>query len=219
MKKILVTFIIFISAACAFTQESNFGNWLIYIGSKKINSKLNLHHEIQHRNYNALGDLEQLLIRTGLGYNFSENNNNLLFGYGFIASENYNLSGEKVGLKEHRIFQQFVTKQNSGRFFWSHRYRFEQRFIEDNYKMRLRYFLNLRIPLNAASIGPGAFYVSAYDEIFMDVNKATAFDRNRLYGGVGYQVNKSLKLEMGYMNQFFSSFNRDQFNIFLFSKF
>ena len=219
MKKILVTFIIFISVSSAFAQESNFGNWLIYIGSKKINSKLNLHHEIQHRNYNALGDLEQLLIRTGLGYNFSENNNNLLFGYGFIASEIYNLSGEKVGLKEHRIFQQFVTKQNSGRFFWSHRYRFEQRFIEDNYKMRLRYFLNLRIPLNAASIGPGAFYVSAYDEIFMDVNKATAFDRNRLYGGVGYQVNKSLKLEMGYMNQFFSSFNRDQFNIFLFSKF
>lgn len=53
----------------------------------------------------------------------------------------------------------------------------------------------------------------------MDVNKDTAFDRNRLYGGVGYQVNKSLKLEMGYMNQFFSSFNRDQFNLFLFSKF
>ena len=85
--------------------------------------------------------------------------------------------------------------------------------------MRLRYFLNLRIPLNTTSIGPGSIYVSAYDEIFMDVNKDTAFDRNRLYGGVGYQVNKSLKLEMGYMNQFFSSFNRDQFNIFLFSKF
>ncbi len=219
MKKVLIIFIVLISASSAFAQESNLGNWLIYIGSKKINSKLNLHHEIQHRNYNALGDLEQLLIRTGLGYNLSENNNNLLFGYGFIASENYNVSGEKIGLKEHRIFQQFVTKQNAGRFFWSHRYRFEQRFIEDNYRMRLRYFLNLRIPLNTTSIEPGSIYVSAYDEIFMDVNKDTAFDRNRLYGGVGYQVNKSLKLEMGYMNQFFSSFNRDQFNIFLFSKF
>ena len=62
MKKVLIIFIVLISASSAFAQESNFGNWLIYIGSKKINSKLNLHHEIQQRNYNALGDLEQLLI-------------------------------------------------------------------------------------------------------------------------------------------------------------
>ncbi len=70
-------------------QDSDFGNWLIYIGSKKLNSKWNLHHEIQYRNYNAIGDLEQLLLRTGIGYNLTENNNNLLLGYGFIASENY----------------------------------------------------------------------------------------------------------------------------------
>ena len=49
-------------------QESDFGNWLIYIGSKKINSKWNIHHEVQFRNYNAISDLEQLLLRTGLGY-------------------------------------------------------------------------------------------------------------------------------------------------------
>ena len=48
-------------------QESNLGNWLIYIGNKKLNEKWNLHHEIQYRNYDAIGDLEQLLLRTGLG--------------------------------------------------------------------------------------------------------------------------------------------------------
>lgn len=219
MKNILIIFIIFISTSNSFAQESNFGNWLIYIGSKKVNSKVNIHHEIQHRNYNALGDLEQLLIRTGLGYNLSEKNNNILLGYGYIASDNYNEFGEKLRVNEHRVFQQFITKQNNGRFFWGHRYRFEQRFIEDNYKMRLRYFLNLRIPLNSTSISSGAIYLSGYNEIFMDVNKETAFDRNRLYGGLGYQINKYLKFEMGYMNQFLSNFNRDQFNIFLFSKF
>ena len=70
-------------------QDSNFGNWLIYIGNKKINSKWNIHNEIQYRNYNAIGDLEQLLIRTGLGYTFNEGNNNVLLGYGYILSENY----------------------------------------------------------------------------------------------------------------------------------
>ncbi len=200
-------------------QESDFGNWLIYIGNKKINSKLNFHHEIQYRNYNSVGDLEQLLMRTGIGYNLTKSNNNLLLGYGFIASQNYDSLGEKTGVNEHRIFQQFITKQNSGRFFWGHRYRFEQRFIEENYKMRLRYFLNVRVPLNATALNPGTFYLSGYNEIFMDVEKDNAFDRNRLYGGIGYQIKKGIKVEMGYMNQFLSQSNRDQFNVFLFAKF
>ena len=56
-------------------QESDFGNWLIYIGNKKLNTKWNIHNEIQYRNYNAIGDLEQLLLRTGLGYTFNEGKN------------------------------------------------------------------------------------------------------------------------------------------------
>ena len=71
------------------SQESDFGNWLIYIGNKKLNSKWNIHNEVQYRNYDAVGDLEQLLLRTGIGYNLSENNHNLLLGYGYIFSENY----------------------------------------------------------------------------------------------------------------------------------
>ena len=70
-------------------QESDIGNWLIYIGNKKVNSKLNLHNEIQYRNYDAIGDLEQLLLRTGLGYTFKDNSSNILLGYGYIVSENY----------------------------------------------------------------------------------------------------------------------------------
>lgn len=200
-------------------QKSDLGNWLIYIGSKSINSKLNLHHEIQYRNYNAIGDLEQLLLRTGLGYNLSEGNNNVLLGYGFIGSENYDGLGEKSRVNEHRIYQQFATKQSFGRFLWGHRYRFEQRFIEEKYKMRLRYFVNLRIPLNKKLLEHGAVYLSGYNEVFMDVKKESAFDRNRLYAGLGYQINDAIKIETGYMNQFMSSINRDQLNIFFYCQF
>lgn len=219
MKKLILLFFVGLYSLGAIAQESEFGNWLIYIGSKKINDKFNLHHEIQYRNYNAIGDLEQLLIRTGIGYNLTEGNNNILLGYGYIGSENYDLMGEKLRVNEHRIYQQFVTKQSFGRFNWGHRYRFEQRFVEDNYKMRLRYFLNLRVPINKTKLEPGAVYVSGYNEIFMDVKKESAFDRNRLYGGLGYQINPALKMELGYMNQFMSAINRDQFNVFLFAKF
>ena len=79
----------FIQSSVLRAQNSDLGNWLIYIGSKQINTKWNLHHEIQYRNYDALSDLEQLLLRTGIGYSFNEGQNNLLMGYGFIHSQNH----------------------------------------------------------------------------------------------------------------------------------
>ena len=32
-----------------YAQDSNFGNWLIYIGNKKLDSKWNIHNEVQYR--------------------------------------------------------------------------------------------------------------------------------------------------------------------------
>lgn len=200
-------------------QESDLGNWMIYIGNKKINQNWNLHHEVQYRNYNAIGDLEQLLLRTGLGYTFNEGNNNILLGYGYILSENYlDESDDKVTLNEHRIFQQFTSKQKVGIINLNHRYRFEQRFIEEDFKMRFRYFLGLNIPLQIKDDQNKTLYLSAYNEIFLNT-ASSIFDRNRVYGGIGYQFNKHIKLELGYMNQLFETRSRDQINIITFVNF
>ncbi|MBL7558315.1 DUF2490 domain-containing protein [Olleya sp. YSTF-M6] len=201
------------------SQESNLGNWLIYIGSKQLKNGWNIHNEVQYRNYDAVGDLEQLLLRTGLGYNLTENNNNLLLGYGYILSENYvGDTDKKVSVNEHRIFQQFTTKQKIGSIGLSHRYRFEQRFVEEDFKMRFRYFLGLKVPLQNKPDGNNPLYLSAYNEIFLNT-KTSIFDRNRLYGGLGYQFSKQLRLELGYMNQFFETSSRDQINIIAFVNF
>jgi len=217
IKKLTLIFAILLNSI-GFSQSSNLGNWMIYFGNFKINSKLNLHHEVQYRNYNSIGDLEQLLLRTGLGYNLSENNNNLLLGYGYILSENYNDLDEKNEVQEHRIYQQFQTKQKFGRFTLGHRYRFEERFIEDNFKFRFRYFLTTKMALNQKTITDKTIYLSAYNEIFLSGHGAK-FDRNRLYGGLGYKLNENLSFELGYMNQFFESSSRDQINIIMSASF
>ncbi len=197
----------------SFAQDSNLGNWINYFGNKKIDSKWNWHHEVQYRNYNAIGDLEQLLLRTGIGYNLTENNNNLLFGYGFIHSQNYiGNSDDKIEVDEHRIFQQFITRQKIGKVGAQHRYRFEQRFVEGDFRMRFRYFLGLTLPLNNTQMEDNTYYLSFYNEIFINTENVF-FDRNRLYGGLGYRLNKGVRFEVAYMNQFLNGGNRDQINL------
>ena len=148
--------------------------------------------------------------------NLTEKNNNVLLGYAYVRSENYDQTNtHKLVAEEHRVFQQFITKQSFGRFNFQHRYRFEQRFIKQNFRMRLRYFLALHIPINNKELKDNTSYISAYNEVFLNTHHAV-FDRNRLYLGAGYKFNKTVRVEVGYMNQVLMDVNRDQLNIFAF---
>ncbi len=214
-KVIALVALIFASSTIT-AQDSNFGNWMIYFGNKQINEKWNLHHEVQYRNYDAIGDLEQLLLRTGLGYNLTDQTN-VLMGYGYILSENYReTTDDKFQVNEHRIYQQIITKQDYKTMAIQHRYRFEQRFIENDFRLRFRYFLNINVPLSKEEGQP--WYLSAYNEVFLNTD-SSIFDRNRLYGGIGYKFSDAVRVELGYMNQFFETSSRDQLNIMTFVNF
>ena len=198
-------------------QESATGNWMMYFGNQKLSDRWTWHNEIQYRNYNFAGDLEQLLLRTGIGYNLSANNNNLLLGYAYIHGEPY-IAGtdEKTNVNEHRIFQQFISRQQFGRIYLQHRYRIEERFIEDDFKMRFRYFLGLNVPLNKKEMVSKAIYLSFYNEIFLQP-KSPVFDRDRIYGAIGYVFNKNIKAEAGWMVQLLENSHRGQFQIAVFN--
>ncbi|RTY99524.1 DUF2490 domain-containing protein, partial [Flavobacterium bomense] len=97
-----------------------------------------------------------------------------------------------------------------------HRYRFEQRFLEDDFKMRARYFLSLNIPINKKEMDKNTIYASAYNEIFINT-EGNYFDRDRIYGGLGYCFSKSLKMELGVMSQIQQNSSRTQFQIMFFN--
>ena len=79
-------------------------------------------------------------------------------------------------------------------------------------------FLGLKIPLSKKEKVKNSYYLSAYNEIFLNA-KTSIYDRNRLYGGLGYNLNSTIRFEAGYMNQFFETSSRDQFNLIAFVTF
>ena len=149
--------------------------------------------------------------------NLSDGNDNLLLGYAYILSEPYvPATGVKRTTREHRIFQQFITRQSLQRVGLQHRYRLEQRFLETGFRSRFRYFLGLNLPLNKSRMEAGALYLSAYGEMFLHLDKPV-FDRVRLYGAGGWVLRKDLRLEFGVMTQVQESRSRAQVQIVMFN--
>jgi len=181
-------------------QKEGPGNWLMYFGTNKVTDKLSIHTEVQYRNHTAvLVTIEQLLLRTGLNYHITEKAI-VTAGYGYVAGHIFESEQTHPETEEHRLFQQFILKNSVGRFYFEHRYRFEERWVNKIFKTRARYRLMLSIPLNRQKIEKGAFFIGIYDEVFVNL-KQTFFDRNRLYGAVGYQFNKSANVQVGMMHQ------------------
>jgi hypothetical protein len=194
------------------SQQGEPGNWFMYFGQNKIHDKISLHSEIQYRNFDVLPpDLEQLLVRVGVNYHATEKAM-LTAGYGYIA--NHEFESPQVGpeIQENRIWQQFILKNNLSRIQFEHRYRIEQRWIEEVFKSRFRYRVMVSIPLNKPMIEKGCLYIAFYDEIFVNGN-ADFFDRNRLYGALGYQISKGLGVQIGLLNQQLPESNKQYFQL------
>ena len=191
--------IFILGSLTGFSQQDN-GNWLMYFGTNKISEKFSIHSELQYRNHTiSPTNIEQLLLRTGLNYHFKPNAS-ATFGYAHIGNHVYESVRKSPETEEHRIWQQLLTTNNIGRVKFEHRYRLEERFAESDFKMRFRYRLMLFVPLNRPKIETGTMYLGVYDEIFIN-DKATFFDRNRLYGGLGYQYADNIHFQVGVLRQ------------------
>jgi hypothetical protein len=58
-------------------------------------------------------------------------------------------------------------------------------------------------------------YLSTYNELFINTEQ-TYFDRNRFYAGIGYRFSKSVRSEVGLMNQTTNAVSRNQINLITF---
>ena len=123
---------------------------------------------------------------------------------------------------ENRIYQEALLPQKIGnRVYLSHRFRYEQRFVENqDFRTRYRYNLFINIPLNKSEMKKNTIYTAFYNEVFIsgeknigNNRKVSIFDRNRLYLGLGYAFSENLRIQTGWMNQSTDNTSKNQLQI------
>lgn len=205
MKKNILLICSFLTVTFSYADNTPTGFWYMYFGTAAFkNTKWKTSYDVQYRNHDLIGDLNQLLIRASAQYPVATNVT-LGVGYAFVQTEKIN--EPDLPFTENRMYQDVLTQQNIGtKSLLKHRFRFEQRFIEQHdYKARIRYQLGLDIPVYSNDEQKQSVYASLYNEVFMNVDeksrKTNAFDRNRLYLGAGFKFNEHLGIQVGWMNQ------------------
>jgi len=120
-------------------------------------------------------------------------------GYAYVVN-----SPESLDVVEHRVFQQYIWTNKFGAGTFTARVRLEERFLEANsgVAVRLRQQYRFSHPIKRGS----PFSLIGYDELFIHLNETTRYpqgvDQNRIFGGVGQTINRMLRYEVGYLNQY-----------------
>ena len=220
MKKIFyLLLVIFINTAQAqkeITTQSN--AWVVYLGNHRINDSWGVHTEYQWRRSAFFEHWQQSLTRFGLDY-YAKNGVQYTAGYAWVLTYPYGDQPVEHQFTEHRIWQQVILKNKAQRADIQHRYRLEQRFLEqwaknthnefENtgfvFRQRARYRLLLNIPLNKKEMADKTLFLSLTDEVFLGFGKGIGkniLDQNRLSAALGWRFDSRSNIQLGYLNQY-----------------
>ncbi|MBH0178189.1 MAG: DUF2490 domain-containing protein [Nitrospira sp.] len=166
--------------------------------------------EVQPRAREEGEDMDQLLIRPGIGYAVTEHSS---LWIGYAHTFNFVAAGDNI--HEDRFWQQYMWKGQSPIGEFTSRSRFEQRWQSNGGETggRFRQMFKLSWPL--------PFYqpvsLVGWDEVFVNLNDTNwnarqGFDQNRGFAGVGYRVLPPVLVEIGYMNQYINRATIDGMN-------
>lgn len=193
--------------------DDQFHAWYVLMGNHTLTDHIRIHTEAQFRRAGIITPTQQHLFRVGIDYKL---NNNLILtaGYCYVYTGSYGKQPAVIPFNEHRGWEQLVLLHKVGRAGIQHRYRLENRWIERYdaslqsnkvfYANRFRYRLQITIPLNKSELSRGTIFAVANDELWVNFGKEirfNVFDQNRAYAGLGFQINKTCNVQLGYLNQ------------------
>lgn len=176
--------------------------WTQYQLRAHISDKWSLHTDFGYRTHDYLKEKAQYLIRAGIIYQLSSKVN-IQAGYAYFSTNQFLNGYSEVMRPEQRLYQRLTFVQQTGRFEFRHRYRFEERFnrniskgeLQEGYAagaVRLGYQIYVSYAFNNERIKAKTLYGFASNELFVTFGKKIQnnFDQNRIALGMGYQFTK-----------------------------
>ena len=214
MRKVLVFVVIYLFGGNYYAQDLSFKGTLFALNqtgplTKKWNYNVFVSttldafsQTVNSVNYPA-SDL-QLYVQPSLIY---VHTSNLNFSGSYTYQRNNPLRSNFSN--EHRLWQQviFSIPFTIGKL--TNRLRYEERFIQNRitglypFSSRLRYQLGYNRPLQGKSIDLNEFYLNMYNECYFSLvgAKNSTYSENWTYAGIGYDLGKMGRLELGYLYQ------------------
>ena len=202
MKKRLLFLFLFMIFIQLSAQKENISSFNSISITYKVHPKFFLFAEGQLRGIEEYSYPDYYEIKGVIGYNLTKNHKP------FIGIGRYgNYKNHAMDKEEFRVWLQDVIDIKLGKFKFENRFRAEKSWFYEPQKevhsdrIRLRYRLNISLPLNAESVKPGTLFANVYNEVFFVTTENPLFARNRVFGGFGYQIDENFGIASGYLWQ------------------
>lgn len=219
--KLILIFLLCICGTFTIDAQKNHSDqshaWVMYFGNHRLSEHWGIHTEYQWRRADFFESWQQSLMRVGA--DFYVKDHMFTLGYGWIKTFQYGEFPVSHDFNEHRIWEQWIMKNQLYGIKLQHRFRLEQRFLENwqkntngdfergdmLFRQRIRYRFLANIPLTRKEFKDNTLFLSVYDEVFLGFGKGigkNVMDQNRLYFALGWWFNPNFNVQLGYMNQY-----------------
>ncbi len=192
----------------AYAGSEDFQIWSPVYLTNSFTDNIQGWYEVQPRFGENVSQVNQLLLRTALGYRITKN---LALWQGYAWTPSF----EPEFVSENRIYQQLVYAQGFPAVDVMSRTRLEQRWIQHvpGTAVRFRTLLRSRLPLDNSRL----WGLVTQNEIFFNLNSPTngpegGFDQNRFFLGLNKKINKYLSVDGGYQLQAINTGESSLFN-------
>ncbi len=194
------------------TTDEQTASWYGAFVDHAVSERTALWFDAQWRRMGLGSEPQQLLIRPGVQRTLAPGVR-VATGYAYVATAPYGALPVDNPTREHRTWQQLLLTHRAGAVSFTHRYRWEQRWLSSilddgertpsSFQNRARYMLRAQGTLPAVQIGsrPAVWFV--WNELFLPVGHGDATVRlaqNRVGGGVGIHIDARQRVDVGYMN-------------------
>ena len=215
---IILTFSIISSDAFG-QSESELGSWFIYNEFFNITPKIEVFFESQLRTYEIISNPEVFFIRPYFNYNLTKQFQTGI-GIEYHKSWTYDQDADnRVTSNEIRYTLQAMLFQKVDRVSIQHRYRYEFRDVDEDFLPRMRYRIQVTVPLNDNILKQGTVFFNVFNEFLIDTQPQLMLSQDRVYGAFGYQFTDHLNFQLGYLAIFRSTTTHSRLQFFLTHKF